>query len=210
MSEGNQQPNLVEVRRCKKCGETKSITEFPRCASKKGKLYKRHACTPCNQARYEAWRQKHYETWGEKIREYARTTSKARYHIFRRAVVAAYGGKCKCCGERNYAFLAIDHKERNGRKARGVLHPTTGVPFMLWIIEHGFPDMLQILCHNCNMAREFNNGICPHQEGSEAIPSGSTSEVSRSADGSTLQPFPAYRRKRRTRKWADDMVRSLQ
>jgi hypothetical protein len=37
----------------------------------------------------------------------------------------------------------------------------------LWIDvkRQGFPkDRFQLLCHNCNMGKHMNGGICPHQQ----------------------------------------------
>jgi hypothetical protein len=31
-----------------------------------------------------------------------------------------------------------------------------------WALKHKFPKVLQLMCHNCNMARAFY-GKCPHK-----------------------------------------------
>ena len=78
----------------------------------------------------------------------------------KREVIAAYGGKCQCCGETEPAFLTIDHVNDDGashRKAIGrarVYH---------WLKKHGYPkDGFQLLCFNCNCGRRVNGGVCPH------------------------------------------------
>jgi hypothetical protein len=197
MNEGNQQPSQMSNRLCKDCGETKSLVDFPMVDREKPHI-RRHFCKPCNAARTERWRQANYERWRSLTRKHAETRTKPKYRILRRAIVAAYGGGCSCCSERTTQFLAIDHVNNDGGKARGAQHPHSGLPFLLWIIDNNFPDTLRVLCHNCNMGRQFNGGICPHLEGSEAIPKGST--VKATVTGSALRP----------RSVDDDMVRSQQ
>lgn len=80
-------------------------------------------------------------------------------HERRRSALAAYGGKCACCGEDRLVFLAIDHIDGivpEGRKRSG------GQLVRLLEIQ-GWPPGYQVLCHNCNSARGFY-GSCPHQE----------------------------------------------
>jgi hypothetical protein len=77
----------------------------------------------------------------------------------RKKVIDAYGGKCACCGESQIEFLAVDHKNNDGNKDRKKFKGNIYVR----AIRMGFPDMFQILCHNCNMAKAFY-GCCPHQK----------------------------------------------
>lgn len=78
---------------------------------------------------------------------------------------------CSCCGEHRYEFLAIDHVNNNGAAHRKEVAEYYGVPkcsrsgtyMPKWIIEHNFPEGFQILCHNCNMAKQ-HWGECPHKE----------------------------------------------
>lgn len=92
--------------------------------------------------------------------------SKARQKVFRQnqrmIVLMAYSGntpKCKCCNEKTYEFLCIDHINGNGnahRKEVGLGH------VYQWLISNKFPSGFQVLCHNCNMAKGFY-GKCPHR-----------------------------------------------
>jgi hypothetical protein len=69
-------------------------------------------------------------------------------------VVAGYGGRYACCGERRFKFLNVDHV--NGSDSR------RGSRLLRFIIRHNFPPQYRIMCFNCNMGRELNGGICPH------------------------------------------------
>ena len=86
-------------------------------------------------------------------------------HIdLRMQILTHYGGNppiCKCCGEKEIKFLAIDHIDGFGNAhKRKVGHSDK---FYNWIKKNNYPPTLQILCHNCNMAKGFY-GKCPHQE----------------------------------------------
>lgn len=75
----------------------------------------------------------------------------------------AYGGACVCCGETWFAFLCIDHIEGGGntdRKALTGSHLTAGVVFYRVLRRQNFPSGYQILCFNCNMAKDRTGG-CP-------------------------------------------------
>lgn len=85
-------------------------------------------------------------------------------HILRNEVIAAYGGKCQCCGEKEPMFLTVDHvnndgaahKRRIGRGRRGI---------NAWLKANGFPKKgFRILCYNCNCGRYRNGGVCPHKD----------------------------------------------
>lgn len=77
----------------------------------------------------------------------------------RASVIQAYGGKCTCCGETELAFLALDHVHNDGKEHRRQLG---GNGIYIWAKRNGYPERLQVLCNNCNLAKE-RLGICPHQ-----------------------------------------------
>ena len=81
---------------------------------------------------------------------------------FRNRVLEAYGNKCVCCGENYKEFLAIDHIEGGGNKKKREIGKN-GACYYKWIINNNFPKDLQILCHNCNMAKGLY-GKCPHED----------------------------------------------
>ena len=79
-------------------------------------------------------------------------------------VLAAYGGKCECCGESRHEFLGIDHILNDGSIERRKLG--SGASNILYgkLKRAGFPkDRHRLLCHNCNLARGFY-GHCPHED----------------------------------------------
>lgn len=72
------------------------------------------------------------------------------------------GVLCNCCGEKNIAFLTLDHIENDGaehRKKIGRGFYTT----LTWIKNNDFPKGFQVLCYNCNQAKKVY-GVCPHKQ----------------------------------------------
>lgn len=82
----------------------------------------------------------------------------------RQEVVDAYGGMCACCGEDDRRFLAIDHINRDGAEHRKAIGRPGGIPFYHWLRKNDYPPGFQVLCHNCNWASFWNDGVCPHKE----------------------------------------------
>jgi hypothetical protein len=90
----------------------------------------------------------------DKIREWKKHYLRGR----RLKIIAAYGGKCVCCGEHNKEFLAIDHVNGDGKQDRLKYksHQLHSI-----IIKENYPPRYRLLCHNCNSAIGFY-GYCPH------------------------------------------------
>jgi hypothetical protein len=190
---GNQQPSLFEGdKTCNKCGCVKHITEF-RLTKMRGKTVRLAICLTC-QAK---WHREHYQKHIELNREINRKRAShyrsnkpekaknaaKKYRLRKQAenrekIYAAYGNKCVCCGEDNPLFLTVDHVNSDGYLERKNKKYTSGSQFYSLIVKQNFPDKYQLLCYNCNMGRARNNGICPHWEGSTAIPQGSSSKRS--------------------------------
>lgn len=101
----------------------------------------------------------YYHKTKEKFREIKNKRSKQYAITLRLDVMNHYGNKCKCCGESHIDFLSIDHINNDGYKNRN--KQGTGVKFYRWIIKNNYPNDLQILCYNCNQAKQYV-GICPH------------------------------------------------
>lgn len=81
------------------------------------------------------------------------------------AVIEAYGGKCKCCGEHRKTFLCIDHINNDGNIHRKEINSSAGHSFYKWLIKNNFPDDFQLLCNNCNYSKFVLGGICEHKLG---------------------------------------------
>ncbi len=105
--------------------------------------------------RYQRW-SKHYAKYREK---YLATTRAYNARV-KKQVYDHYGGRCVCCGESRYEFLALDHIDGGGDSERKKLG-LYGTPYFAWVIKNNYPDHLQLLCHNCNMAKGLY-GYCPH------------------------------------------------
>jgi hypothetical protein len=106
----------------------------------------------------------HKEYIAEKTRKYRlehKEHIKELYISRRKEVLGHYGGKCTCCGETTYEFLAIDHINNDGAKHRREVGGSRGL--FLWLRRHNYPDGFQILCHNCNCAKAYY-GECPHKK----------------------------------------------
>lgn len=89
--------------------------------------------------------------------------AKLSFRAIRREVIEHYGGKCQCCGEDTYEFLVFDHIHDDGAQHRKDTNISGGAILARWLKRNGFPeDIVQVLCANCNMAKEFNE-CCPHQ-----------------------------------------------
>jgi hypothetical protein len=106
-------------------------------------------------ANVEEWR----DANRDRVRATARTSMARQREAARLAVLEAYGGRCACCGESEPMFLALDHV--NGLQGeRKNSHQTRRDAIL-----RGFPADYQLLCHNCNLGRSLNGGVCPHKKG---------------------------------------------
>ena len=95
-------------------------------------------------------------------KEKERLKSKERYKLLKQECYEAYGNKCECCGETEPAFLSFDHIHNDGAEHRKTV--SSGATFFRFLKKQGFPkDNYRILCHNCNLGRQLNGGVCPHQ-----------------------------------------------
>ena len=89
-----------------------------------------------------------------------------RQRAARRArVLQHYGGQCACCGETWSAFLQLDHIDGDGAAHRaeirsGKQRNGAGDTTYRWIEANGYPAGFQVLCANCNSAKERPEG-CP-------------------------------------------------
>lgn len=70
--------------------------------------------------------------------------------------------KCMCphCPTVGHEFLTIDHVHNDGNTHRKTIKSAL---MPRWVIKNNYPPNIQILCWNCNAAKQFyGNGVCPH------------------------------------------------
>lgn len=140
-----------------------SMSTHPTCTRCKGEFVptfnkndKPHVmCTPCRAAAAAAMKA-HRDKYGDAYRSKQRNYMRNR----RQQVYDHYGNNCECCGETQYEFLSIDHKNGGGTQHR-LRDNIRGSSIIGWIIANDYPDEFRILCHNCNQAIGFY-GRCPH------------------------------------------------
>jgi formylmethanofuran dehydrogenase subunit E len=83
--------------KCTKCGDTFMAVRNDA-----------KSCKKCNRKRIFEWQ----------TSLHGRERRKIKLKEHRMLVINAYGGKCNCCGEDKYEFLAIDHVNGGGKKER--------------------------------------------------------------------------------------------
>lgn len=63
--------------------------------------------------------------------------------------------KCAYCGETNSEFLSIDHINNNGAQHEKTLSGRSSETLYRWLMKNDYPDGFQVLCMNCNCAKEW-------------------------------------------------------
>lgn len=77
-------------------------------------------------------------------------------------VLTAYGKRCVCCGEKEPAFLTLEHTKGDGKAHRGKSGSYTAY---VDLKRRGWPkDGYTLLCMNCNWAKRFGESKCPHKQ----------------------------------------------
>ena len=150
---------------CKICNEKK---KYYKSSNRKYGFY---YCLNCQKDYHKLYRKYNPQKYGEKQRLYFKKwilenkeiyflKQKLYFRKLRKETLDKYGGKCICCGEKKFEFLAFDHKNNDGGKFRKSVG--AGTTTVQWIIKNNYPTLFQILCHNCNQAKGYY-GSCPHQ-----------------------------------------------
>lgn len=115
------------------------------------------ADAPAQRAQQAEYRQKNYQA----VLNYNRRWSMSYRARIRAEMIAAYGGQCKCCGEKEPSFLQLDHVENDGYLERKIHKTSTKICAALK--RRGWPKgRYQLLCANCNFSKQMNGGVCPH------------------------------------------------
>jgi len=152
-----------DVKRCSRCHEAKEPSDFQRNKCMPDGL--QNQCRACQNASTKRSNSRRSMTWFGEVFERPLTYNGARLRIVRREAIAAYGGRCECCGETRLEFLAFDHINGGGNQER---KRTTEPPFAR-LRREGYPKgAFRILCHSCNMALGLY-GSCPHQGPRETV-----------------------------------------
>lgn len=106
----------------------------------------------------------------QKTADVVREQGRARVKQARLSLMAVLGGaECRCCGETTYAFLSFDHINNDGhldrkpQAGRNARRSTSGRWIKEQLADPNVRMKLQVLCHNCNMAKAFF-GECPHKQ----------------------------------------------
>ena len=123
----------------------------------------RHQCTRCGTLLVD----EHQYLQCDRCREKNRAEWREDIAHLKAEVMDHYGGRCACCGEARLPFLTIDHVNNDGKEHRKVMRTGgSGSNFYYKLRKQGFPGdpPLQVLCWNCNMAKQHYSGICPHLE----------------------------------------------
>ena len=103
----------LKNKKCKKCGETDLSKFYIR---SNGKLD-----SHCKKCRLEITR-----TWQIANFEKVKISQRNKHRKIRKRVIEIYGGKCECCGETRYEFLALDHIYGGGTKHKKELKEKAG------------------------------------------------------------------------------------
>ncbi|WP_333743836.1 hypothetical protein [Streptomyces ardesiacus] len=148
---------------CEGCGKpfTRHSATRTHCASCRPVVTK--PCTRCGKQFVGSMEQRRYCSTDCRDAALDEQRRGARQKV-RIEALQAYGGeepRCVCCNEGTLLFLSLDHVDGGGRKHR---QETGGGGFYSWLRRHNYPAGFRILCHNCNLGRQVNGGICPHKE----------------------------------------------
>lgn len=175
-----------KVKICVRCGITKPLDQFT--TTTQGGMGRTNDCRPCRAA--SQVRRYQQKPLSERTRPPEVHAAIARRH--KEAVFNHYGKFCRCCGETNPLFLTVDHLEPIGTKNR---YEKGQNKIYSYLRQHGYPEGFQILCFNCNCGRARNAGVCPHQEGSQAISKESRDKRPEvpgipKRDGDMVEPMP--------------------
>ncbi len=117
-------------------------------------------CGKCYYQKHkDVYKAKYWRTRDRQCR-LAKARNKERRTLNKAMVLNHYGDKCSCCGENEVLFLQMDHVNGGGTEHR---RKEKWSDVWTWIVKHSFPDFFQILCANCNMGKNMNGGVCPHE-----------------------------------------------
>lgn len=174
-------------RTCEQCGAT--FRTWPSKIAHGGGKYCSHPCYAASKrVEYDArlaakrrYREVHREEIAEKRRnsprikegkarwqreniDKTRAAGKRHRERVRAEMIAAYGGKCACCGEMEPTFLTLDHANGGGNTHRKQFGKRGNDPILRELRLAGWPQdgRFRLLCWNCQWGVRQPRG-CPHQ-----------------------------------------------
>lgn len=147
-------------KKCQKCKKEfdADAVNFNRNPSKKDGLTTE--CRSCN----KKYCKEYYYKNRDKVNSQNKVRGKIRYEEARLKCLTHYSNgtpQCECCKETKLEFLAINHINGGGNKERKEFKGARS--YFEFLVKTDFPDHLNVLCHNCNMALGFY-GYCPHNK----------------------------------------------
>jgi len=127
------------------------------------RTYNREVRRPRQRELYHQNRDKnlaYQQEWRDANREKINTRTLELRRAHRLNAITILGGKCECCGESTFEFLAIDHINGGGRIEREV-DKVNSQQLVYKIVKSGKIEGYRVLCHNCNLAIGIYK-YCPH------------------------------------------------
>ena len=162
------------IKHCSQCRRDLPESEFYVNRSRSNSLSR--YCKECtrsdNKKRYhdvlkhdEAYKtrvQDYSQGWHKEFKKRRNEATRLNHRRQREEVIEAYGGRCECCGEARFEFLALDHAFGDGKRHR----KEVGTKIARWLKKENYPKDLgiRVLCHNCNASLGYY-GYCPHRSG---------------------------------------------
>ena len=131
----------IDMKQCTACKQYKDESQF--CG-------RHRQCRTCRNVYQREWNKNHAVYQSER--------NTKRNKVLREKFFDMYGRKCVCCGEVIPEFLTIEHI--NGQK--GIKNKKRGSPAWREAIQEHRPDLYEVLCWNCNLAKGLT-GTCPHK-----------------------------------------------
>ena len=141
------------TKRCSKCGEEKSVSEFDKRTANYADgtvaVLPISSCRPCRNSQFRSAENERTKAKHRKDRDAA-----LRHYAIGELI------SCSCCGETQIEMLCLDHINNNGAEHRRNESGASSLP--TYLRSRGFPAGYQVLCFNCNVAK-YHYGTCPHQ-----------------------------------------------
>ncbi len=119
----------------------------------------------------DTWRAAHAQQvaegklrWQQANPDRTRESGKRYRARLRAEMLAAYGGKCACCGETEPTFLTLDHAQGDGAQHRRQYKQKGNGGVLAELCKAGWPQdgRFRLLCWNCQFGTQQPGG-CPHQ-----------------------------------------------